>query len=109
VLTRVTRLEHAGGAPAQRHLSVAPALDVAGVVAADRDHRLLRHERVAGRNDPVGRAHRSGERGWHAAAEHGEGLGEALAQARGGAGVGLVQLAGERLELASAASAELAW
>ena len=33
-------LGHAGGAPAQRDLSVAPPFDVAGVRAADRDHRL---------------------------------------------------------------------
>ena len=33
-------LDHPGRAPAQRHLPVAPALDVAGVFAADRDHRL---------------------------------------------------------------------
>ncbi len=32
--------DHAGGAPAQRHLPVPPAFDVAGVVTADRDHRL---------------------------------------------------------------------
>jgi len=35
-------LDHAGGAPALCHLPVSPALDVAGVVAADRDHRLDR-------------------------------------------------------------------
>ena len=28
-------LEHAGGAPAQRHLPVTPAFDVLGVLAAD--------------------------------------------------------------------------
>jgi len=33
-------LDHAGGAPAQCHLSVAPALDVAGVITTNRDHRL---------------------------------------------------------------------
>ncbi len=35
-------LEHPGGAPAQRHLPVPPALDVAGVLSADRDHALDR-------------------------------------------------------------------
>ena len=33
-------LVHRGGDPAQHHLSVLPALDVGGVVAADLDHRL---------------------------------------------------------------------
>ena len=33
-------LDHPGGAPAQRHLSIAPALDVGGVFAAHLDHRL---------------------------------------------------------------------
>src|SRR3954449_3875265 len=32
--------EHAGGAPAQRHLTVAPALDVGRVGPADGDHAL---------------------------------------------------------------------
>jgi hypothetical protein len=47
--------DHAGGAPAQRHLPVAPAFDVACVFAADRDHRL----------DGVGRAQRARQRGWY--------------------------------------------
>ena len=34
------RFTHAGRAPAQGHLAVAPALDVGGVVPADLDHRL---------------------------------------------------------------------
>lgn len=33
-------LDHPGRAPAQRHPPVPPALDVAGVFAANRDHRL---------------------------------------------------------------------
>ena len=63
-------------------------LTLRGVVAADRDHRL----------DGVGRPQRPGQGGWHVEAEHGQGLGHALAQAAGGAGVGLVQLRGQRLE-----------
>jgi len=35
-----TGLDHPGGAPAQRHLPVTPAFDVAGVIATNRDHRL---------------------------------------------------------------------
>jgi hypothetical protein len=45
-------LDHPGGAPAQRHLPVAPALDVARAGPADRDHAL----------DRVGRAQRARER-----------------------------------------------
>src|SRR3954452_15242872 len=38
-------LDHPRGAPAQRHLPVAPVLDVARVRAADRDHALHRVRR----------------------------------------------------------------
>ncbi len=82
-------LVQAGGAPAQRHPPVSPALDVAGVVAADPDHGL----------DRVGRAQRAGQ-GWrHPEPEHGQRLTEAFAQAAGGIGPGLVQLPDQRLEL----------
>ena len=80
--------DHAGGAPAQRHLPVAPVFDVAGVVAADGDHRL----------DRVGGAQGPGEGGWYAEAEHGQGFGHSFAQAGGGAGVGLVEFGGQGLE-----------
>ena len=36
------RLEHPGRAPTHRHLPVSPPLDIAGMVTADRDHRLHR-------------------------------------------------------------------
>src|SRR6266498_1975684 len=81
--------EHARNAPAQRHLPVAPAFHVLGVLAAVPEHAL---DRVRGAQGP-------GQGRWHAEAEHGERLGQALTQAAGGAGVGLVQLAGQRLEL----------
>ena len=80
--------DHAGGAPAQRHLSVSPAFDVAGVVAADADHRL----------DRVGRAQCPGQGGRHAESEHGQRLGQALTHAGRGSGMGLVELGGQRLE-----------
>jgi hypothetical protein len=60
-------LDHAGGAPAQRHLSVAPALDVAGVFAAEGDHRL----------DRIRRAQRPGEGERHTEAQRPERLVEA--------------------------------
>src|SRR6266487_3794646 len=81
----VIGFEHPGGAPAQRHGPVPPALDVLGVLPANLDHRL----------DRVGRAERAGQGGRHAQSHDGQGLGHALAQRRGGAGVGLVQLAGQ--------------
>lgn len=42
------------------HLPVAPAFDVAGMLSADRDHRL----------DAVGRVQRAGQAGRHAQPEH---------------------------------------
>ena len=82
------RLEHPSGAPAQRHLPVPPALDVLGVLATDPDHRL----------DRVGRSQRPGQGRREVEAEHGQRLGEALAQAAGGTWVGLVQLPCQCLE-----------
>src|SRR4051794_29522476 len=82
-------LDHAGGAPAQRHLPVAPALDVGRVGPADGDHAL----------DRVGRAQGAGQRRRHFQAQHGEGLGESLAQAASRTGVGLVQFPGQRAQL----------
>ncbi|CCG02442.1 Putative helicase (fragment) [Blastococcus saxobsidens DD2] len=78
-------LDHAGGAPAQGHLPVPPALDVAGVITTDGDHRL----------DRVGRAQRAGQRGRHPQAQHGQRLVQAFAQAGSRARVGLVQLPGQ--------------
>jgi hypothetical protein len=80
-------LDHPCGAPAQRHRAVAPALDIARVITADRDHRF----------DGVGRAERTREGGWHVQAQHGQGLGRALAQAGRGAG-GAVELGGQRAQ-----------
>jgi hypothetical protein len=77
----VAGLDHPGRAPAQRHLPVAPALDVGGVLAAHRDHRL----------DAVRRAQRAGEGGRHTKAQHREGLAQALAQAGRRAWVGAFQ------------------
>jgi hypothetical protein len=48
----LARLDHASGAPAQRHLPVARALDVGGVFAADRDHRLDAVRRAKGHINP---------------------------------------------------------
>lgn len=62
-------LAHPGGAPAQRHLSVTPSLDVGAVVTADLDHRL---DRVRG---PQGAC----QRRWNPETAHGEGLGQAFA------------------------------
>ena len=81
-------LDHAGGAPAQRHLPVAPAFDVGGVLAAHGDHRL----------DAVRRAQRTRQRGRHTQAQHGERLVEALTQAGRRTGMGAVQLLGEGLQ-----------
>jgi len=78
-------LDHPGRAPAQRHLPVAPALDVAGVFTADRNHRL----------DRIGRAQRAGEGGRHTEAQHGERLVQALAQAGRRAGLGTVEFFGQ--------------
>ena len=86
------RLDHARCTPAQRHLAVAPALHVGGVVPADLDHRL----------DGVGGAKRSGERGRNTEAADGEGLGEALTQRGGRTGVRALQLLCQRLQVALA-------
>src|SRR5215211_9237525 len=59
-------LTHPGGDPAQHHLAVLPAFDIAGVVAAALDHRL----------DGVGGSQRSSKSGWHAKPSDGEGLGQ---------------------------------
>jgi len=69
--------------------AVLPALDVAGVLAADRQQAL----------DRVGGAQRARQGRRHAQPQHGEGLGQPLAQARRGAGVGLVELPGQRQQL----------
>jgi hypothetical protein len=55
------------------------------MLAADRDHRL----------DAVGRAQRARQRGRNVEAQHRQGLGEALAQGRGGARVGAVEFFGQ--------------
>jgi len=83
-------LEHAGRAPAKRHLAVALALHVGRVVAADLDHRL----------DGVGGAQCPGQGRWHAEAADSEGLREALAQRRRRARMRTVQPGGQRLEVA---------
>jgi hypothetical protein len=82
------RFEHPGGAPAQDHLAVAPALHVRAVVAADFDHRL----------DRVGGPQRSRQGRGHAEAADGQRRGEAFAQGGRGAGVRLGELAGEGFE-----------
>ncbi len=80
--------EHPCRAPAQGHLTVAPAFDVRAVVSADLDHRL----------DGVGRAQRSGQGGRHPEAHDGEGLFESFAQRAGRAGMGAFELAGQVLQ-----------
>src|SRR5450759_4405835 len=70
------RLEQAGRAPAQQHLTAAPTLHVARVVSADLDHRL----------DGVGRSQGACQGRWHAETGHGEGLGESLPQGGGSTG-----------------------
>ena len=82
------RFAHPGGAPAQRHLSVPPALDVAGVVPADLDHRLNRVCRPQGADQ--------GRR--DAEPADGEGLGQALPEAGRGAGMGPLEVPGQLLE-----------
>jgi hypothetical protein len=59
------------------------------MIAADLDHRL---NRVRG-------PQRSSQGGRHAEAADGEGLSQPFPQGRGGAGVGAVQLPGQRLQL----------
>jgi hypothetical protein len=59
------------------------------MITADLNHRL----------DGVRAAQGSSEGGWHAEAADGQGLGQPFAQGRGGAGVGAVQLTGQRLRL----------
>ena len=80
--------EHAGGGPAQAHVAVLPALDVAAGAADGLDHRLARV--------------RGGERALELAGdpEPGEGqrLLHALAQRGGGAGMGAGELVGERAQ-----------
>jgi hypothetical protein len=85
--------EHAGGGPAQRHLAGGPALHVALGAADDLDHRL------AG----VGRLERALEVAGDAEPGEGERLLHPFAQRAGGAGVGSVELGGERLELVEGA------
>ena len=80
--------DHAGGAPAQCHLPIAPAFDVARVVSADRDHRL----------HCVRAAQGPGQGGRHPESEHGQGFGHPLTEAGGGAGTGLVKLGGQPLQ-----------
>jgi len=81
--------DHPGGAPAHRHVPVAPALHVRRPLPADPDHGL----------DGVGRAEGARQRGWHPQPQHRQGLGQPFAQAGGDPRVGLVQLAGQGLEL----------
>ena len=81
--------DHSGGAPAQCHVAVLPVLHVHRVVAGDGDHRL----------DAVGAAQRAGQGRRHAQAQHGQRLGQALAQRRCSAGMGPLQLLGQRFEL----------
>ena len=59
------RLEHAGGAPPERHLAALPALDVGGVLTADGEHAL----------DGVCAAHGADQRRRQAQAGDGQGLG----------------------------------
>jgi len=74
--------EHPGGGPAQAHVAVLPALDVAAGGAADADHRL---DRVRAAQGPP-------ELLVDAESLQRHGLGEALAQRRRGASA---QLPGE--------------
>jgi hypothetical protein len=83
----LAHLRH-GGAPAQRHLPVAPALDVAGVITTARSSTRWRWSSGA-----CGRACADAE------SEHGQGLGHALTQVCRGAGVGAVELGGRRAQL----------
>ncbi len=85
---RLLGLEHPGGRPAQAHVAVLPALDVAAGGAADADHRL----------DRVRRGQRLPQLGMDAQALQRDRLGQALAQRRGRAGVRVRELAGERLQ-----------
>jgi hypothetical protein len=80
---------HARRAPAQHHLTVPPAFDVDRVCSADLDHGL----------DGVGRAQRPGQRRGDAEADDGGRLGQPFPQRPGRPGVGLVELAGQVLQL----------
>jgi hypothetical protein len=80
--------EHPGGGPAQRHVAVLPALDVATGAADALDQRLAwvraLERALEGPADPEAR-----ER---------DGLLEALSQRAGGAGVGVRELVGELVQ-----------
>lgn len=78
-------LRVAGGALAQRRLSALPALDVAGVAAADEEHRL----------DRVGGARGAPQRRRQTQAADGQGVLEALAKGPGRSRVALVELPGQ--------------
>ena len=83
-------LGHAGHGPAEGHAAVVVPLDVPRDVPPTTDHAL----------DRVGRPERP-DQGWaQLEAKHGQGLGEALAQAHGGAGVVVVQESRQRLQVA---------
>ena len=71
------------------HLPVLPVLHVGRVISGDGDHRL----------DAVRGAQRAGQRRWDTQAQHGQRLGQALAQAGGGTGVGALEFLGEGFEL----------
>lgn len=85
-------VEHAGGGPAQHHLPVAPAGDVAVGGPGDRDHRV---DRVAGGEG-------LGEPAVDAESGDGEHLFQAFAQRRGGAGVAACQAGCEGLGVGQA-------
>jgi hypothetical protein len=92
-------LGHPGGAPAQRHLPVAPTFDVAGVFAAHRDHRL----------EGVRRAQRVGQGGRNVQAQYRERVLQTLAQAGRRPGVGAVEFCARASRAASASIADAAW
>jgi hypothetical protein len=80
--------DHAGGAPAQRHLPVRQRLTLA---ERARQMEIMLSMALVERRG-------AGQRRRHVQAQHGEGLSHALAQARGRRR-GLVQLAGQRAQL----------
>lgn len=75
--------DHPGSAPAQRHLSVKPAFDVAGVVATNFDHAF----------DAVGAAQGPSQGGRHPQAQHGQRFGQTLTDGGGRARIRLITTA----------------